>query len=76
MPAGSFPFHPGGFLAGPGPTGPTPNKGFALEPVALELGTAPLTNSWIIFIIGLYIALNMTPNIDCYWEGAVPNFGV
>ena len=26
----------------------------------------PLTNSWII------TALNMTPNIDCYWEGAVP----
>ena len=36
------------------------------------LGTAPLTNSWIINILGSYIALNMTPYIDCYWEGAVP----
>ena len=37
------------------------------------LGYCPLlTNSWIISKIGLYIALNMTPNIDCYWEGAVP----
>ena len=33
----------------------------------------PLSNSWIISIIGLYIALNRTPNIDCYWVGAVPN---
>ena len=32
-----------------------------------------LINSWIIIMIGLYIALNMTPNVDCYWEGAVPN---
>ena len=22
--------------------------------------------------MGLFIALNRTPNIDCYWEGAVP----
>ena len=36
------------------------------------LGTAPLSNSWIISIIWLYIALNRTPNIDCYWGGAVP----
>ena len=28
------------------------------------------------FIIGLYIALNRTPNIDCYWVGAVPKFKV
>ena len=21
----------------------------------------------------IYIALNRTPNIDCYWAGAVPN---
>ena len=27
----------------------------------------PLSNSWIIVIIRLYIALNRTPNIDCYW---------
>ena len=40
-----------------------------------RLGTAPpLSNSWIINIIGLYIALNSTPNIDCYWVGAVPKF--
>ena len=32
----------------------------------------PLSNSWIIVIIRLYIALNRTPNIDCYWAGAVP----
>ena len=38
------------------------------------LGTAPpLSNSWIISIIGLYIALNRTLNINCYWGGAVPN---
>ena len=29
----------------------------------------PLTNRWIINIIGLYIALHRTPNIDCYWGG-------
>ena len=34
----------------------------------------PLSNSWIIIIIWLYIALDRTPNIDCYWGGgAVPN---
>ena len=35
----------------------------------------PLTNSWIIVIICLYIALNRTPNINCYLGGggAVPN---
>ena len=32
-----------------------------------------LSNSWIINIIWLYIPLNRTPNIDCYWVGAVPN---
>ena len=42
--------------------------------LVLGLGTAPLSNSWIIIIIWLYIALNRTPNIDCYWVGAVPNF--
>ena len=29
----------------------------------------PLSNSWIINIIWLYIPLNRTPNIDCYWGG-------
>ena len=33
----------------------------------------PLSNSWIIITIWLYIAVNRTPNIDCYWVGAVPN---
>ena len=28
----------------------------------------PLSNSWIILKIWLYIALNRTPNIDCYWQ--------
>ena len=32
----------------------------------------PFSNSWIMNIIWLYIALNRTPNIDCYWVGAVP----
>ena len=32
----------------------------------------PLSNSWIISTIWLYIALNRTHNIDCYWVGAVP----
>ena len=31
-----------------------------------------LSNSWIMAIIWLYIALNSTPDIDCYWLGAVP----
>ena len=29
----------------------------------------PLSNSWIISILWLYIALNGTPNVDCYWGG-------
>ena len=37
------------------------------------LGTAPLSNSWILVIIWLYIAPNRTTNIDCYRVGAVPN---
>ena len=32
----------------------------------------PLRNSWITIIIWLYIALHRTPNVDSYWEGAVP----
>ena len=44
-----------------------------LSPEPLTLGTAPppLSNSWIISIIWLYIALSRTPNIDCYWGEAV-----
>ena len=30
----------------------------------------PHSNSWIIIIIGLYIAFNRTPNVDCYWGGS------
>ena len=38
-----------------------------------SIGYCPtLRNSWIIIIIWLYIALNRTPNIDCYCVGAVP----
>ena len=32
----------------------------------------PLSNSSIILITWLYIALNRTLNIDCYWVRAVP----
>ena len=35
---------------------------------------SPLSNSWITNIIWLYIALDRTPNIDCYWVGAAPKF--
>ena len=35
----------------------------------------PLSNSWIIVIIWLYIALNRTPNMDCYWEGSTQHVG-
>ena len=41
--------------------------------LGFRLGTAPpLSNSWIMNIIWLYIALNRTPNIGCSWVGAVP----
>ena len=40
--------------------------------IEYRLGTASPSNSWIIIIIWLYIALNRNPNIDCYWVGAVP----
>ena len=33
----------------------------------------PLSNSWITILLWLYTALSRTPNIDCYWVGAVPN---
>ena len=32
----------------------------------------PLSNSWIRIIIWLYIALNRTPNVDCYCGGQYP----
>ena len=46
--------------------------------IAMHLNSAfgwvlpPLSSSGIISTIWLYIALNRTPNIDCYWVGAVP----
>ena len=35
----------------------------------------PLSNSWIIIMIWLYIALNRTPNIDGYWGGSTQGLG-
>ena len=32
----------------------------------------PLCNSWMIMIVKFYIALNITPSVDCYRVGAVP----
>ena len=40
--------------------------------IRFRFSTAPLSNSWIILIVWLYIAFNRTPNIDCYKGGAVP----
>ena len=49
---------------------PAPPK-FKASVGALGLGLGwvlpPLSNSWIMSIIQLYIALSRTPNIDCYW---------
>ena len=39
--------------------------------MGFRLGTAPLRKNWIISILWLYIALNRTPNLDCYWVGTV-----
>ena len=36
----------------------------------IEWVLPPLSNSWIMNIIWLYIALNRTPSIDCYWGGS------
>ena len=36
---------------------------------------SPLTNSWIIIVIWLYLALNRTPNIDCYLAGSTQYVG-
>ena len=43
-----------------------------LWPINQEHAGRHVSNSWIISIIWLYIALKRTPNIDCYWVGAVP----
>ena len=29
--------------------------------------------TWVVFLISLNLALNMTPSIDCYRVGAIPN---
>ena len=46
--------------------------GLGLRVSVLGWVLPPLSNSWIVVIIWLYIALNRTPKIDCYWVGAVP----
>ena len=38
----------------------------SLQDLPYGFSTAPLSNSWKIFIIWFYIALNRTANIDCY----------
>ena len=40
--------------------------------IGTTLGAAPLSNSWTILIIWLYITLKRTPNIDFYLGGPVP----
>ena len=52
---------------------PVPFHHYPAQTRCLHWVLPPLSNSWIIIIIWLYIALNRTPNIDCYWVGAVPN---
>ena len=46
-------------------------KGFIVVMDGLYGVLPPLSNSWIIFIVYVYIVPNMTPSIDCYWVGAV-----
>ena len=67
------------------PTGPNIFMAYAHAPksaeqlrlcrpkVAIDRVLPPLSNSCRIFVIliYIYIALNMTPSIDCYWVGAV-----
>ena len=49
------------------------SQGITREQPVLSPGYCPpLSNSWIMNLIWLYIALNMTPSIDCYWVEAVP----
>ena len=43
--------------------------GIATGTVAPTMGPEPEG----VPLVWLYIALNRTPNIDCYWVGAVPN---
>ena len=47
------------------------NSGKMETPIVWVL--PPLSNTWIIVIIWLYIALNRTPHIDCPGRGGVPN---
>ena len=46
-------------------------KVFQLLILAL-LGYCPHSKSWIIFIVELYIAINVTPTMDFYGVGAGP----
>ena len=46
-------------------------KIFQLLILALP-GYCPHSNSWIRFIVELYIAINVTPTMDFYWVGAGP----
>ena len=46
-----------------------------VELVEFKLGTAPPQYNWIIILIWLYMALNRTPDIGCYW-GQHPKFKV
>ena len=64
------------------PASECPKKAeYILEPALIRthrnktdaLGTAPLSNSWIIITIGSFIALHRALHVDCYWVGAVPN---
>ena len=53
------------------PEGKNPNSGLIpYRPYSvLYWVLPPLSISWTINIIGVYIALNRTHNIDCYWGG-------
>ena len=45
-----------------------------LKPLSIVIGSVlppPLSNSWIMNILWLHIALNRTLNIDGYWVGAI-----
>ena len=45
--------------------------------LGLKVGYCPpLTNSWIITIMWLCIALTRTPDIDCFWGGSTQPQGL
>ena len=51
----------------------TSKVGFQNRETPIPWVLPPLSNSWIMNIVCLYIALGRTPNIDGYRVGAVPN---